>query len=181
VGSWLVQRGESLHLVGQILNHRDTKTTAGYAYFQTQHRERALTVHGEAILKFAPAAPAPACLAAYEPPMTREPPATEQQESKRRAHYVSRENLYRLVWEAPVSEVAIRFGLSDVGLAKACRRAGIPLPPRGFWAKAEAGRLVEQSPLPPPPPGLRDKIRLRGRAGKKRHEDRQLVIARIAA
>ena len=27
VGSWLVQHGESLHLVGHILNHKDTKTT----------------------------------------------------------------------------------------------------------------------------------------------------------
>jgi len=39
VGSWLVQQGASLHLVGSVLNHKDTKTTAGYAYFQTQERE----------------------------------------------------------------------------------------------------------------------------------------------
>ena len=55
VGSWLVQHGESLHLVGQILNHKDTKTTAGYAYFQTQ--QRALTAHGQKILQVAPTGP----------------------------------------------------------------------------------------------------------------------------
>jgi hypothetical protein len=38
VGSWLAQDGQSLHLIGDVLNHRDPKTTAGYAYFQTQQR-----------------------------------------------------------------------------------------------------------------------------------------------
>jgi len=181
VGSWLVQRGESLHLVGQILNHRDTKTTAGYAYFQTQHRERALTAHGQALMKFAPVSSATAMALAYEAPVTRHLPASEGDDPARCAHYVSREDLYRLIWEAPVSEVARRFGISDVGLAKACRRAAIPIPPRGYWAKAEAGRLVEQSPLPPPPPGLRDKIRLKGRASKAKQEDSGKIEAKIAA
>ena len=44
-----------------------------------------------------------------------------------------------------MSEVATRFGISDVGLAKACRRANIPLPARGYWAKTQAGKLI-QSP-----------------------------------
>jgi len=42
------------------------------------------------------------------------------------AHYLKREDLHKLVWTAPVSEVASRIGISDVGLAKACRRADIP-------------------------------------------------------
>jgi integrase len=29
VGSWLAQSGKSLHLIGDVLNHRDPKTTAG--------------------------------------------------------------------------------------------------------------------------------------------------------
>ena len=40
VGSWLAQDGRSLHLIGDVLNHRDPKTTAGYAYFQTQQASR---------------------------------------------------------------------------------------------------------------------------------------------
>ena len=55
----------------------------------------------------------------------------------RHAHYLRREDLHELVWTAPVAELAGRFGLSDVGLAKACRRAGIPLPSRGYWPKIE--------------------------------------------
>jgi hypothetical protein len=39
--------------------------------------------------------------------------------SKRHAHYLKREDLHKLVWAAPVSEVASRVGISDVGLAKA--------------------------------------------------------------
>jgi integrase len=47
VGSWLVRDGASLHLVGAVLNHKDQKTTAGYAYFQTEDRQKALDRHGQ--------------------------------------------------------------------------------------------------------------------------------------
>jgi integrase len=50
VGSWLAQDGRSLHLIGDVLNHRDPKTMAGYAYFQTQQRREALTCHGDKVL-----------------------------------------------------------------------------------------------------------------------------------
>ena len=163
VGSWLVQHGESLHLVGQVLNHRDPKTTAGYAYFQTQQRERALTVHGQALLKLVPIAGRLLDTSKYEAELTSNLPDLTSPAIKPRAHYVARDVLYRLVWEAPVSEVAARFGISDVGLAKACRRAAIPVPPRGYWAKTEAGIFVEQPLLPPPPPGIRGIIRIRNR------------------
>ena len=44
---------------------------------------------------------------------------------------VDRETLYNEVWTEPVSVVAPRYGLSDVGLAKICRSLAIPLPSRG--------------------------------------------------
>jgi hypothetical protein len=44
----------------------------------------------------------------------------------RHRHYFKRESLHELVWTAPVVEVAKRLGVSDVGLAKLCRRAEIP-------------------------------------------------------
>jgi hypothetical protein len=78
------------------------------------------------------------------------------------AHYLKREDLYKLVWTAPVSEVASRIGISDVGLAKACRRADIPLPGRGYWAKIEAGHHVGHEPLPPAQAGVPELIRIRG-------------------
>jgi hypothetical protein len=48
----------------------------------------------------------------------------------RHRHYFRREALYHLVWTAPVAEVAERLGVSDVALAKLCRRAAIPTPGR---------------------------------------------------
>jgi hypothetical protein len=52
VGSWLAQPGVSLHLIGDILNHRDLKTTLGYACFQTEHRRDGLNAHGGKVLSF---------------------------------------------------------------------------------------------------------------------------------
>ena len=39
--------------------------------------------------------------------------------------------------------LAKEFGLSDVGLAKACQRYNIPRPPVGYWAKVEHGKRVQ--------------------------------------
>jgi hypothetical protein len=41
---------------------------------------------------------------------------------------LTREALYELVWAEPMRTVAQGFGLSDVGLAKKCRRMNIPVP-----------------------------------------------------
>lgn len=38
---------------------------------------------------------------------------------------LSREDLYELAWSKPISELAKDFGISDVGLAKRCRRLPI--------------------------------------------------------
>ena len=46
-GSQLAQDGASLHLIGRILNHRATSTTAVYAHFQQQHERVALDRHGD--------------------------------------------------------------------------------------------------------------------------------------
>lgn len=58
VGSWLVRDGASLHLVGSVLDHKDQKTTAGYAYFQTKERHKALDKHGRNVIDFASRLPA---------------------------------------------------------------------------------------------------------------------------
>ena len=58
---------------------------------------------------------------------------------------LSRQELYDLVWAAPVRQIAPRYGVSDVGFAKACRAANIPLPPRGYWAKRQAGQHQRQA------------------------------------
>lgn len=61
---------------------------------------------------------------------------------------VSRKELYDQVWSEPMLHVAKRYGISDVGLAKICRKQRIPCPPRGYWAKKAAGQSPIQIPLP---------------------------------
>src|SRR3990167_9667185 len=58
--------------------------------------------------------------------------------------------LYEKVWATPMTQLAAEFGISDVGLAKACRRHAVPAPPRGYWAKLRAGQKPAQIPLPTP-------------------------------
>lgn len=54
--------------------------------------------------------------------------------------------LFDKVWETPVLKLAQEIGVSDVGLSKACRKAGIPLPSRGYWAKQPAKRPAKPKP-----------------------------------
>ncbi len=61
---------------------------------------------------------------------------------------LSREELYALVWAEPMTKVAARFHLSDVGLKKICRKHWIPVPGRGYWQMLQAGQRVKQPPLP---------------------------------
>jgi len=61
---------------------------------------------------------------------------------------VSREDLYELVWSKPMRELAKDFGISDVALAKRCRRLAIPVPGRGYWARVDAGQQPYRPQLP---------------------------------
>lgn len=56
--------------------------------------------------------------------------------------------LYKEVWEQPVTKVAEKYGVSDVMIHKVCKALNIPVPPRGYWAKKQAGQAVEITPLP---------------------------------
>ena len=61
---------------------------------------------------------------------------------------LTRSELFERVWSTPMMTLAAEWGLSDRGLAKACRRVRIPVPPRGYWARREAGQKVRRPPLP---------------------------------
>lgn len=64
------------------------------------------------------------------------------------AKKISRLELYKRVWETPVTRLAKAYGLSDVGFAKICKKYNIPRPPRGYWAKKAAGQRMSKEPLP---------------------------------
>jgi integrase len=160
VGSWLAQSGVSLHLIGDVLNHRDLRTTLGYAYFQTQHRREELNTHGDKVLSFADAQ---LRVGARPTELATGNLLRSETHPNRYRHYFKREALHDLVWTAPVTEIAERLGVSDVGLAKLCRRAAIPRPGRGYWASVESGKQLGRPPLPPAPDGLPEMLRIRGR------------------
>ena len=60
----------------------------------------------------------------------------------------NRETLYKEVWEAPVTEVAKKYKVSDVAIHKVCKSLEVPTPPAGYWAKLRAGKPVTVIPLP---------------------------------
>ena len=65
-----------------------------------------------------------------------------------RAIRVTREELYKQVWETPMSRLAQQYGVSGPGLAEACDRLRVPHPPRGYWTKKAAGKEVTHYRLP---------------------------------
>lgn len=61
---------------------------------------------------------------------------------------LTRKQLYHEIWKTPIHRLSEKYGLSDVGLAKACKRMDIPRPPRGYWRRKETGAKVTRTPLP---------------------------------
>jgi hypothetical protein len=55
---------------------------------------------------------------------------------------LTRSELYELVWSEPMSTLAPKYGLSDVGMAKICRRLRVPRPWRGYFARKDAGQTI---------------------------------------
>jgi len=73
---------------------------------------------------------------------------------------LSREELFVLVWERPMSEIAVELGISDVAVGKLCQKLQVPKPPRGYWARVEAG----QKPRRPALNAFRDDLEERRRS-----------------
>lgn len=48
---------------------------------------------------------------------------------------ITKEELQKLVWEIPTTDIAKRFNCSDVAIYKLCKRLGVEKPSRGYWAK----------------------------------------------
>ena len=52
---------------------------------------------------------------------------------------VYRQALYEQVWSTPMTKLAEKYRISDVGFAKICKRLNVPYPGRGYWRKMEKG------------------------------------------
>lgn len=53
---------------------------------------------------------------------------------------LTRAGLFEMAWAEPLSKLARRFGMSDVGLKKHFVLHDIPTPPRGYWARLASGQ-----------------------------------------
>jgi hypothetical protein len=60
------------------------------------------------------------------------------QANNERIVWPSKEELEILVWEKPRLLLSKELGVSDVAIAKRCRKLNINQPPRGYWAKLQA-------------------------------------------
>lgn len=60
---------------------------------------------------------------------------------------MDRQSLYDRVWVEPLDSPPKSWGLSGRGLAKICERVGIPVPPRGYWARVQPGQHPRRTPL----------------------------------
>lgn len=61
---------------------------------------------------------------------------------------VSREELYKQVWQRPLMKVAADYSITGTALKKICDRHEIPTPERGYWAKLAYGKPVSHPSLP---------------------------------
>lgn len=66
---------------------------------------------------------------------------------------ISREELYELVWSAPMTRVGEKFKLSGSYMARVCSTLCVPRPERGYWAKLAVGKAPEKPRLPDAQPG----------------------------
>lgn len=61
---------------------------------------------------------------------------------------LSREELFELIWQKPLSHLAKEYQISDTGLRKICIRLKIPLPSQGHWARLRLGKSFKKPALP---------------------------------
>ncbi|PAY17436.1 hypothetical protein CKO51_21200 [Rhodopirellula sp. SM50] len=61
---------------------------------------------------------------------------------------ISRKELYDLVWSEPMTKLATRYGMSDVGIKNLCRKHSVPTPPDGHWASIAHGKKSPKADLP---------------------------------
>ncbi len=60
---------------------------------------------------------------------------------------ITREELYEQVWQEPMTKLAKKYNISDVGLAKICKKMEIEKPWLGYWAKVQHGIKVKRPNL----------------------------------
>lgn len=65
----------------------------------------------------------------------------------RRITDLTRTELHALVWQSPLSKLAIEFGVSGFDLSRICKQNSIPCPPAGHWTRVALGQTAPPIPL----------------------------------
>ncbi|MBS1803672.1 MAG: hypothetical protein JST28_09905 [Acidobacteria bacterium] len=87
----------------------------------------------------------------------------------------NRRELYDRIWSVPMWKLREEYGVSDVALAKTCKRLHVPVPGRGYWAMLAAGKPTRPRP---PLPSVEVIERLAPKR-KNHHHSREEVVALI--
>ncbi|MEY8762514.1 MULTISPECIES: hypothetical protein [Clostridium] len=61
---------------------------------------------------------------------------------------ISRELLYKEIWEISASGVAKKYNVPYAELLRLCKEIELPIPPSGYWTKLSFGKPVSKTPLP---------------------------------
>lgn len=64
--------------------------------------------------------------------------------TKYKVPHPTKEELEKLVWSKPTSQLRKDLGVSDSAIGKWCRQLGVKKPPRGYWNKLKFGRITEE-------------------------------------
>ena len=87
---------------------------------------------------------------------------------------LTREELYKLVWSEPLTKLSKQLGISDVGLAKICKRLNIPRPEHDHWLRSRKGWPVKvKALLPMHDPSLL-RVEIEKREKKEKIQEQQL-------
>lgn len=65
--------------------------------------------------------------------------------STRKVVWPSKEELYKVIWEKPTSQLAKELGVSDISISDWCKKYGISKPPRGYWGRRKSGLTHEEA------------------------------------
>jgi len=143
VGSWLVREGSSLHLVGAVLKSQGPEDHKhGRLFSDRRSASCARPTWGEDCQSSAHRAPDVADAESRAPPESHTCPNRARERFNRQEALRTRMVAASCRARCIVWRVGCR-------LAKACRRANIPVPGRGYWAKVAAAQPAEKRSLPP--------------------------------
>ncbi len=61
---------------------------------------------------------------------------------------ITRDQLYEAIWSKPTTAVAKDFEISDVAVAKICKKLDVPKPKLGYWTKKQHASGLGRSHCP---------------------------------